>query len=525
LQIGCTVYKKLPLRCYIGIRTRRQSKTLFQNISYYDFSKQEFVTKLWIEFHDQLSKIEEYFVQKKMFADQEWSFLIEWQKYASLWTLKRILVLIAYWESLQSYPHDSALRDLSSERINEHPHYKAIMKNFDALLRRVRLTDYPLAYIDCFSHLHNWHYPSVVFGTPTPYITRLNDLFPYLPTRPTLIFDTTLIYTWIPAFSSMQQTSINNTPPEVDILLHTMYHQKLPVFQPKFYALTRAKDSYFEYLKGIASHLILHDIDILQAIYNPSTRELRQNEYTDILRKKQFLHRIMYDLSEDVTTLVSHINSHFLHHQKSIAWYRLNPKNNWGMIAIVTPIERFRKTLQKDLKKMLMKKYPNSLVYYESREDWTAGSGIRLEQHVPNGMFSEFVSSGYVTVTWATKNITHPTRFQWENHPIVLDMIQSKVLYHGKKLPSSLLPTQKYTVEVIRLLLKHQWEKVYNTQFPVSTYSKHKNDMMAKVVLPRKKFIKQFFGIPFPLHCEWKWKDFWLTMDKDPIGIVVVDEV
>jgi len=64
-------------------------------------------------------------------------------------------VLIAYWESLQSYPHDSALRDLSSERINEHPHYKAIMKNFDALLRRVRLTDYPLAYIDCFSHLHN----------------------------------------------------------------------------------------------------------------------------------------------------------------------------------------------------------------------------------------------------------------------------------------------------------------------------------------------------------------------------------
>jgi len=107
-----------------------------------------------------------------------------------------------------------------------------------------------------------------------------------------------------------------------------MYHQKLPVFQPKFYALTRAKDSYFEYLKGIASHLILHDIDILQAIYNPSTRELRQNEYTDILRRKQFLHRIMYDLSEDVTTLVSHINSHFLHHQKSIAWYRLNPKNN-----------------------------------------------------------------------------------------------------------------------------------------------------------------------------------------------------
>jgi len=86
------------------------------------------------------------------------------------------------------------------------------------------------------------------------------------------------------------------------------------------------------------------------------------------------------------------------------------------------------------------------------------------------------------------------TRKIWntiKNYDIILNTIENKIYLQGKKLNSSEIHSQIMTIELLLQLIKKTENIIHNKELQPSTYSKNKNDMNSKIILPLKKIIKK----------------------------------
>jgi len=52
------------------------------------------------------------------------------------------------------------------------------------------------------------------------------------------------------------------------------------------------------------------------------------------------------------------------------------------------------------------------------------------------------------------------------------------------------------------ILLDNIGEDIENSEFPISSYTKNKNDMLSKIVIPLIKLCEESFGEKLPLICK-----------------------
>jgi hypothetical protein len=63
----------------------------------------------------------------------------------------------------------------------------------------------------------------------------------------------------------------------------------------------------------------------------------------------------------------------------------------------------------------------------------------------------------------------------------------------GKKLTSQDIHSQNTTVDILSQLLLSANKELSNKHFSLSSYTKNKNEMVSKIILPLKKFIAREF--------------------------------
>jgi hypothetical protein len=73
---------------------------------------------------------------------------------------------------------------------------------------------------------------------------------------------------------------------------------------------------------------------------------------------------------------------------------------------------------------------------------------------------------------------------------------------HGRKLTSDDLHSQTATVDILKILIENISKDVSNKEFTVSSYSKNKNDMLGKIVIPLIELIEKETGKKLPLICK-----------------------
>ena len=81
-------------------------------------------------------------------------------------------------------------------------------------------------------------------------------------------------------------------------------------------------------------------------------------------------------------------------------------------------------------------------------------------------------------------------------------MINNKISINGRKLTSEDLHSQTATVDILKILIENIGKDVSNKDFVVSSYSKNKNDMLGKIVLPLIELIEKETGKKMPLICK-----------------------
>jgi len=85
---------------------------------------------------------------------------------------------------------------------------------------------------------------------------------------------------------------------------------------------------------------------------------------------------------------------------------------------------------------------------------------------------------------------------------ILLDCTNNKLYVNDKKVTSEELHSQTTTIDVLQMLMKHIGKDVHNKQLPASSYSKNKNTMLSKIVIPFIKLTKKELKKDFPLICK-----------------------
>jgi len=66
---------------------------------------------------------------------------------------------------------------------------------------------------------------------------------------------------------------------------------------------------------------------------------------------------------------------------------------------------------------------------------------------------------------------------------------------------------------------------ISNKDLPVSSYSKNKNDMLGKIVIPLIELIERETGKKLPLICKWSIYDFYLKLNPSDIDIAIVCKI
>jgi hypothetical protein len=124
---------------------------------------------------------------------------------------------------------------------------------------------------------------------------------------------------------------------------------------------------------------------------------------------------------------------------------------------------------------------------YSSRLDGFETGWVRVEQYRSQGVFSEFLSP-YSLSVHSNKNNEQTLFWEYEilsSHVgLIIDPELKKVFLNGKALTSKDLPTQKTLVDVLVLLFLNKQSSIRNTDLPLSSYSKNKNDFVGKVITP-----------------------------------------
>ncbi|MEI6671796.1 MAG: hypothetical protein WCL02_00030 [bacterium] len=81
-------------------------------------------------------------------------------------------------------------------------------------------------------------------------------------------------------------------------------------------------------------------------------------------------------------------------------------------------------------------------------------------------------------------------------------MLSNKIYLNGRKLTSEDLHSQTGTVDILKILMENIGRDILNKDLPVSSYSKNKNDMLGKIVLPLIELIEKETGKKLPLICK-----------------------
>jgi hypothetical protein len=108
---------------------------------------------------------------------------------------------------------------------------------------------------------------------------------------------------------------------------------------------------------------------------------------------------------------------------------------------------------------------------------------------------------------------------------LLLDTLHNKIYLDGQRLTSQDLHSQSATIEIIKILIQNLGKEVSNKELPPSSYSKNKNEMIGKIVIPLLDLIEKKTGKKLPLICKGSLYDFYIKLNKSDTEIVVIDRL
>lgn len=158
---------------------------------------------------------------------------------------------------------------------------------------------------------------------------------------------------------------------------------------------------------------------------------------------------------------------------------------------------------------------------YSSKTDWFEKEWIKIEQFISKGIRNKFSWNKKILIINQNGNIklfdNKEKAIIYSNKWILLDTINKKIYIYWDILNSNDLVSQNATVDILGSLFEKFWKEIENSEFAKSSYTKNKNEMNSKIILPIIKIINEKFGYQFPIECKGSINEFYLKLNKPEI--------
>jgi len=192
-----------------------------------------------------------------------------------------------------------------------------------------------------------------------------------------------------------------------------------------------------------------------------------------------------------------------------------------GDILFAVPTGTLREQMEKRIL-ALRKKFTNQLIMldYASWLDGYGKEGLKVEQDLPEAIYSDFVSPGSIQII-QFRNGGSPRHYLAKGseykklvsqNDLVIDLIDEKVVVGGKVPTSKELPSATTTAQVVSRLLQSPEGLIHSNTLPRSSYSSNRNDMQSKIMTPLNKLLQKRLGKTLPIELHGDYNDFHLQL-------------
>lgn len=197
-------------------------------------------------------------------------------------------------------------------------------------------------------------------------------------------------------------------------------------------------------------------------------------------------------------------------------WYLILMKENISRITLNSVVY--------ELKKL----YNGCEIEYASWIDGKSSDWVKLEQYASEWLYSKYFDENKLILETnkGKKILWEREDLMWEIEKwIIIDQISRKVFVNWEKLTSKDIPSQATTADVLWELVANIWKEIPNNVFESSSYSKNKNDMIGKIIIPLTKLTKKYFDKEIDIVCKGSLIEFYMILQEEDIEIGVIKKL
>jgi hypothetical protein len=529
------VKQKIPLRMYLWIKKIKENKIRFSGITYYDLSEDRFIDWNLLAYSPFFSQYEEYFNEeyKDMISEKWWieiSILSELSQWIGLGFSSISALLFVIWME-RFYKGIWNLSDHTwtlNEIIKKNSEISWVL---DKALKLKQMVGSSICIATQMASFFNSVYPIVSYanddwGTKDEKASihwyRLNELDKSLPKIPFIPLDYWIAYSWRPVIldnvvHNHKQASL--WMDKVKLKLGELFEDedvcsdKMNNFFAAF--LDNYHDTVSETYRNMMAMISLEVFYNMMKMFSHEFSEHSLTDFTDSLDKARWWYYITQKASNVFKSFISDLIINFRHSSR-VMWVIPNDTTiMWWTVTYIMPLESYRKQFSDSLQETKSKYLWSGLVY-ANWQDGTENIGFKVEQDLSKWIYWDYCSKNTFILAWQTWS----SSYLWEYEElikdrkkwIIIDTLSKKILIGGEKVTSDELPSQQTAVQILELLLANPDKDISNKELPSSSYSKNKNEMLGKIILPLLRIVKSKLGEDLPIICKWSLSDFYIKI-------------
>lgn len=260
-------------------------------------------------------------------------------------------------------------------------------------------------------------------------------------------------------------------------------------------------------------------------------KDVPVGEIISILKDMGFYHCFVEHHYEMISLLTTVFSAQKSYSEEVCAFLPMTTVKTWGTFLAVIPRHGERKTLEKTIDQLsTVYSCPAKIVYATRKEELEQDGWAVLHQYISQDVFSSYITP------WTIQLLAGDGTQKIGEYDVILgepllasgitfDLIKRKILLDGNKITHKDICSQSATIEIIMYLLDHLGEFIPNRLLPASVYSKNKNEMVSKILLPLQEIMLRSCDEQMEIICSWTLYERTICLKKKPSCIHLIQYV
>lgn len=538
-----SIKQKLPTKCYVWFSKNNQKKITIDEISFFDLIKQEFVHENFKNVHKQyevlINHINTFLKKHAIEHGYTISIISENMRGHGIGFSWTMVALLALWLFLLA----------KKVTIQEVENYEKFLAS--DIYKEIHILARELDFIARYGNSLGTNSLSAFLPTPNPIVffteyvdshgkieeienkkTFYKDLCEECKTEATPI-ESTLPMDYAMVFSGQESHTdtveyyrnkdLVTTKTILDGWKNMYYKKWWDLPSNKVFSQDFIGDTYDNSLMIINFKLL----DSFKHILNDSYHIQNVKTFAEVINDYRRHSAIIEKQSDFAEDFIYAYTTESKSHAPIIGMMPVYSGKFWGGYLVMMPKGTYREIIEKTVIN-IQQKHPDCRIEYASWIDGKASDGVKIEQHISEGLFSSYIQKDkvYVKSTIGKNYIgDYNEIINSLKEGLILNTINNKMYLNGKKLDSNDLKSQTTTINILCMLLNNIGNDISNKELEISSYSKNKNEMLGKIIIPLIAFLEKEMGERLPLICKGSIYDFYIKLNPTTIPIHIISKI